>query len=185
MRAFHILAVVVMSASVALGGEGPAKPPELKVLQRFVGAWDAETVSKPAVWTPKEVREKYVEVRELVVDGWFVEGKGRSADGKAALFSWMMTYDPTKKEYREWLFLAGGVSAEWSGPWDEAAKTFSLTGDAGGGITSKLTVRLIDKDRMEFSIVAKGRDGKLYQDGKGTLTRRVDKPRARPERADY
>ena len=31
--------------------EGPPKPPELKVLQKFVGTWDCEVVMKPAVWT--------------------------------------------------------------------------------------------------------------------------------------
>jgi hypothetical protein len=161
----------VVGAAVAFGGEGPPKPPELKVLDRFVGTWDAESVSRPAVWTPKEVRVKYVEVRELILDGWFVESKGRSADGKSL---WMMTYDRAKKEYRHWIFVTGGFSFEWSGQWDEATETFSFTGDAGNGITSKLTTHFIDNDHIEFRIIAKDNDGKVYQDMKGTLTRRGD-----------
>lgn len=167
--------LIALSAAVALGGEGPPKPPELKVLERFVGTWDAESVSKPAVWTPKEVREKYVEVREMILDGWFVESKARAADGKTDSGIWMMTYDLARREYREWLFLTGGFSIQWSGQWDEATKTFSFTGDAGNGITSKLTVQFMDKDHIEFRIVAKDNDGKVYQDIKGKLTRRVGK----------
>jgi hypothetical protein len=165
----------VVSAAMALGDEGPPKPPELKVLERFVGTWDAESVSKPAVWTPNEVRTKYVEVREMVLDGWFVEAKSRAADGKAGTFSWMMTYDVARKEYREWLFVTGGFSIQWTGHWNEGDKSFSFTGDAGNGITSKLTAQFIDKDHIEFRIRATDSDGKLYQDMKGSLTRRVGK----------
>jgi hypothetical protein len=147
----------------------------LKVLERFIGTWDVESVSKPAVWTPKEVREKGVEVRKLVLDGWFVEGKGSSEDGKADAVLWMMTYDVARKEYRVWIFVTGGFSAEWSGQWDEATKTCSFTGDAGNGITSKGIARFIDKDHEEFRLIATDSDGKVYQDVKNTMTRRVDK----------
>jgi hypothetical protein len=165
----------VVSAAVALGSEGPPKPPELKVLERFVGTWDAQSISKPAVWTPEEVREEFVEVRELVLDGWFLEGKARAADGKAGHFSWMMTYDVARKEYRTWLFVTGGFSIQWSGQWDEATKTFSFTGDAGNGVTYKGTTHFIDKDHYEFRLKATDGDGKVYQDLKNTLTRRVGK----------
>ena len=176
MRVIVVIGLcAVVSAAVALGGEGIPKPPELKVLDRFVGTWDAESVSKPAVWTPKEVREKYVEVREMVLDGWFVESKGRTADGKVDSTLWMMTYDLASRQYREWLFVTGGFSIQWGGQWDEATKTFSFTGDAGNGITSKLTAQFIDKDHIEFRIVAKDNDGKVYQDMTGKLTRRVGK----------
>jgi hypothetical protein len=176
MRVIVVIGLfAIVSAAVALGGEGPAKPPELKVLEKFVGTWDAESVSKRAVWTPKEVRAKYVEVRELVLDGWFVESKGRAADGKVDSALWMMTYDQARKEYREWIFLTGGLSAEWSGRWDEASKAFSFTGDAGNGITSKLTARFPNKDHIEFRILATNSNGTVYQDITGKLTRRVDK----------
>ncbi len=176
MRTRIVIALLIaVSAAVALGGEGPAKPPELKVLERFVGTWDAESVSKPAVWTPKEVRAKYVEVRELILDGWFVESKGRAADEKGDSTIWMMTYDLARREYREWLFVTGGFSIQWSGQWDEATKTFSFTGDAGNGVTSKGTTHFIDKDHIEFSILATDSDGKVYQDMKGNMTRQGGK----------
>jgi hypothetical protein len=171
-----IALLIAVSAAAAFGGEGPAKPPELKVLERFVGTWDVESVSKPAVWTPKEVREKFVEVRELVLDGWFLEGKARAADRKAGHFSWMMTYDVARKEYRIWLFVTGGFSSQWSGEWDEATKTLSMTGDAGNGVTYKGTTHFIDKDHYEFRLMVTDGDGKVYQDLKNTLTRRVGRP---------
>jgi hypothetical protein len=175
MRVIVVIGLcAVVSAAMALGGEGPAKPPELKLLDRFVGTWDVESVSKPAVWTAKEVREKLVEVRELVLDRWFLEGKSRSEDGKSGLYSWMMTYDSVRKEYRVWLFASGGFSIHWSGQWDEATSTLSFTGDAGSGVTSKGTTHFIDKDHYEFRLIARDSDGKVYQDMKNTLTRRVD-----------
>jgi hypothetical protein len=175
MRVIVVIGLVAaVSATVALGGEGATKPPELKVLDRFVGTWDAESVSRPAVWTPKEVRVKYVEVRELTLDGWFVESKGRSADEKAATtVIWMMTYDSARKEYRQWLFATGGFSLHSTGQWDEATETLSCTGDAGN-VTMRTRIRFIDKDHVEFRMTAKDSDGKVYQDTKGTLTRRGD-----------
>ena len=86
-----------------------------------------------------------------------------------------MTYDLARKEYRLWMFLTGGFSIHWSGQWDEATKTLSVTADAGHGVTSKGTSHFIDKDHIEFRILATDSDGKVYTDKKGMLTRRVGK----------
>jgi hypothetical protein len=69
MRIKTIIGILIAAhATAVFGGEQPPKPPEIKVLEKFVGTWDCEMVMKPAGWTPKEVREKSVEVNEIVSD---------------------------------------------------------------------------------------------------------------------
>lgn len=172
MRTKSILGLlVIVNAATAYGGEQPPKPPELKVLERFVGTWDGDVVMKPAVWTPKEVREKTVEVNELVMDGWFLQGSSKTRDGKTHAIL-MNTFDPVQKTFRIWRFVPGGSCKELSGKWDEATSTLTITSELGNGITSKAAFHLIDKDHREYHVVAKDGDGKVYLDMHGTVTRR-------------
>ena len=149
----------------------PPKPPELKVLERFVGTWDVEVVIKPAVWTPTEKREKSVEVNEMSLDGWFLHGSSKTTAGKTNAIL-MNTYNPAQKTYRIWRFMSGGSCEEMRGEWDETASTLTITTDLGHGITQKAAFHLIDKDRREYHIVAKDGHGKVYLDVHGAVTRR-------------
>ncbi len=169
--AFVIGLLIVVNATIVLGDEGPPKPPELKVLERFVGTWDCTVVIKPAVWTPKEKREKSVEVNEMTLDGWFLHGTSKTTDDKTNA-SLMNTFDPVKKEYRIWRFTRGGSCKEMTGQWDEATTTLTITTDLGQGITQKANFHLIDTDHREYHVVAKDGDGKVYLDVRGTVTRR-------------
>ena len=162
---------IAASAAVALGDEGPPKPPELNVLERFVGTWDCEVVMKPAVWTPEEKREKAVEVNELALDGWFLHGSSKTRDGRTNAIL-MNTYDPVQKKYRLWRFTPGGSCEELNGQWDEATTTLAITTNLSNGVTSKATFHVIDKDRREYHVLAKDGDGKVYLDIQGTVTRR-------------
>jgi len=87
----------------AIAGD-PPKPPELKVLEKFVGTWDCEIVTKPAAWTPSEKREKAVEINEIAWDGWFLHGCSKTPDGKI-LAILMNTYDPVRKTAPRFQFL--------------------------------------------------------------------------------
>jgi len=149
----------------------PPKPPELKVLGKFVGTWDCEVVMKPAVWTPKEVREQTVEVNELVMGGWFLQGSSKTRGGQTRALL-MNTYDPARKKYRIWRFSPGGSCEKLSGQWDEATTTFAVTTDLGSGIISRAALHLIDEDRRDYRIIAKDGDGKVYLDIHGTVNRR-------------
>jgi hypothetical protein len=146
------------------------KPPELNVLEKFVGVWDCEIITKPAVWTPDEKREKAVEVNEMALDGWFLHGCSKTRDGKTIAIL-MNTYDPTQKKYRIWRFVGHGCE-ELTGSWDEKTNTLTITADAGHGITTKAAFRIIDQDHREYRVVAKDGDGKVYMDIEGKVTRR-------------
>jgi hypothetical protein len=156
--------------STATGDDGPPMPPELKVLEKFVGTWDCEIVTKPAVWTPKEERQRAVEVNEMALDGWFLHGCSKTQDGKT-LAVLMNTYDPAKKEYRTWRFVGKGCE-ELIGQWDESTSTMTITTDHGYGITTKAAFHVIDQDHREYRIAAKDGDGKVYLDIQATVTRR-------------
>ena len=149
----------------------PAKPPELKVLEMFVGTWDCEVVMKPAASTPKEVQDKTVEVNEMSLDGWFLHGSSKAQDGKTNAIL-LNTYDSVQKNYRIWRFTPGGSCEELRGEWDGATTTLTITTDLGHGITQKAAFHLIDKDHREYHVVAKDGDGKVYFDVQGKVTRR-------------
>ena len=162
---------IALTAAAALGEEGPSKPQELKVLEKFVGTWDCDVVVKSAVWTPKEVRDKTVEVNEMVLDGWFLQGTSKTRDGKVNALL-MNSYDPIRKRFRVWRFTPGGLCEEMVGRWDEPTATLTITNDLGNGITSTATFHLIDKDHREYHVTARDTDGKVYLDVHGTLTGR-------------
>ncbi len=148
----------------------PPRPPELSVLEKFLGTWDCEIVTKPAIWTPTEQREKAVEVNEMASDGWFLHGCSKAPDGKT-LAVVMNTYDPVRKQFHFWRF-AGRSCEELDGQWNEATSTLTITTDHGNGITTTAAFHVIDKDHREYRIRAKDGDGKVYLDIHGIVTRR-------------
>ena len=162
---------MAMLGAWAFGDEGPAKPPEMEVFGRFIGTWDCEVISKLAVWTPKEVREKTMEVNEWVMDGWFMHGTGKSAKGEIRTVV-MNTYDPAAKLYRFWQFLLGGRCSESIGKWDEATKTLTLTTGLDGGITMKGLFHIIDQNHRQYDIVAQDAEDKVYLNVHGEVSRR-------------
>jgi hypothetical protein len=171
--------VVLLFVACWLGQQAwsaePSKPSELEVLRKFVGTWDCDVVMKPAVWTPKEVREKAVEVNTMTLDGWFLHGTSKTADGKT-LAILMNTYDPVQQKFRIWRFAAGGSCEELSGKWNATTNTLTIMTDLGHGITSTATFHLIDKDHRNYRVVAKDSDGKVYLDIQGTVVRRKQLP---------
>jgi hypothetical protein len=174
-------AILVLLAFLCPGHKAlpaePAKPAELKVLERFVGAWDCEVVMRPALWTPKEVREKSVEINEMALDGWFLQGLSTTRNGTTNAIL-MNTYDSTEKKYRVWRFLPGGSCEELSGQWDEATSTMTITTDLGQGITQTAAFHLIGKDHREYQVTAKDSEGRVYLDVHGKVTRRKQPPSA-------
>lgn len=149
--------------------EGQPKPPELNVLEKLIGTWDSETIAKPAVWTPQEVRTKGTLTREWVLNRRFVQEKGGNSDNPSIC---MFTYDSNKKAYRFWLFTATGNSLELTGQWNGATKTMTWKGDVGNGITTGGPMRFVDDDTIEWTAIARDREGKVYHHMEGKVKRR-------------
>ena len=149
-------------------GEGPVKPPELKVLERLIGKWDSEVILKPAEWTPKEIRTKGTLTREWVLNDRFVQEKGGGPENPALC---MFTYDSEKKAYRFWLFDSTGGALEQTGQWDEVSKIMTWKGSVGNGITTGGPMRFVDDNTIEWQAVAKDATGKVYLRMEGKVRR--------------
>ena len=55
-----VIAAIVMSwgAVATVHAQLPAKPPELRALERFAGTWDYEVTTRAAVWTPRAAQSR-------------------------------------------------------------------------------------------------------------------------------
>jgi hypothetical protein len=165
---FAFLVVGVLGLS-SRAGDVPAKPPELKVLERLIGTWESDVISKPAEWTPKEVRTKGTLTREWVLNGRFVQEKGGDLQNPNLC---LFTYDVQKKAYRFWLFDSAGTAMELTGHWDEASKTMTWKAELGNGITTSGPMRFVDANTIEWQAVAKDKAGKVYHHMEGKVTRK-------------
>jgi hypothetical protein len=145
-------------------------PAELKVLERLAGDWDAEMVSRPAAWTPKEERSKSSVTRRWILDGWFlhdIAAPEKDADG----FS-LLSYDAGEKKYRGWRFSADGTCSKMSGDWSEKEQALSFRGNGDDGQVISSMVRFISDDRHIWSVQVKDAAGKLLFDADWTVNRR-------------
>ena len=103
-------ALLISLAVVSVGADSQI-PPEMKVLEKMVGTWDDESLTKVAKWTPKETRHASTLKVEVVLGGRFLQGKGFDKQGKFEHLQ-MWTYDPQKKVYRWWIFHSNGFASE-------------------------------------------------------------------------
>ena len=167
-----VIAAIVMSWGAAATGHAqlPAKPPELRVLERFVGTWDYQVTTRAAVWTPRAAQSRGTATTQWTMGGWYAEERSRDRDGSESLGLW--SYDAQARVYRAWLFLPGANMVGFASRWDESTQTFKGTTDLGNGIARTTTHHFPDRDTCEWAIVAKDRGGKVYLDITGTNRRR-------------
>jgi hypothetical protein len=149
----------------------PPKPPELTVLDQFVGTWNTEVTYNPAVATARQERVTGKITSKWVLGGRFVQEEGRSlGSDRDHMVLW--SYDPQKKAYRSWFYDSVGSANESQGQWDEKSKTLSWKADLGDGMTYVSRHHFIDKDTYEWDYVVTDKDGKVYMDVHGKHTRR-------------
>ncbi len=175
------LAGQAMDEEWAKGSLDPAASPEHKVLDQFVGTWDAVTISRPAEWTPKEIQMKSLVVRQSILNGRFILDNSVHANGEESLA--LFGFDPSKREYRGWWFNSEGLRNTSRGSWDPSNRTFSFVTDSEDGKISTATIRLFNPDHHEWLLKVTDKTGKVFYDTTITVTRRMagDKPRERPE----
>ena len=147
-----------------------APPPEMKILDQRVGTWDNVVTAKAAIWTPDGFEAKGVEKIESTLAGRFIEGKTINTDKYEA--TWLATYDVNKKAFRSWFFNSFGNSGESTGQWDEKTKTITWTDTDAMGVTNVMHWRFTNADTLDWDVLAKDKNGKVYLDMKGKLTRK-------------
>ena len=86
----------------------------------------------------------------------------------------LSNYDSREKVYRNWEFASPGnfPETEIAGTWDEAAQTLTWKAVGKDQATYTKTIRFIDKDTYEQTIVNEDPDGKILLDAKSNATRR-------------
>jgi len=148
------------------GQESSAPPPDMKVLERLVGTWQVEHINRVAKWTAKETRATYVTTWKPILGGRFVQ-RGFDDEVKLANIG-IYTYDTDRKAYRRWFFNTEGPVVEEAGTWDESSQTFKFTHRPGAGVTWATTIRFVDDNTYEWSIIATDADGEvgLHMEGK-------------------
>src|SRR5262245_16030345 len=173
MRAAQLfLSVALFFTSLeTASAQPPAKPAELRVLDRLVGKWRYEWESKPTESDPKGSKGSGTSINEWILDGWFQQHKGKGDDAPHDILE-VWTYDELTKTYRAWGFMAPGANHyEATGTWDEKSKTLSYKGKGPGDVTTESTMRFIDQDNRVGTRVAKDATGKIVQDTRFKLTR--------------
>lgn len=146
------------------------RSPESKVLERWVGMWETEAVFNRAEWTPKENKVTGTVTCKAILGGKFIEEVGRSL-GEDTEHRVLFGYDPHKKVYRHWFFDSQGNSSDLDGKWNETTSTMQWKRDLGDGMTSEAETRFIDENTCEWTMVIKGRGGKVYLDAQGRHVR--------------
>ena len=148
-----------------------AKEPltEMKVLDQRIGTWKAVLSAKPAVWTPDGLELSGDEKIESILKGRFIQGKTVNSDKSEA--TWLATYDENQKAYRFWFFNSFGAATQSAGQWDEKTKTITWSDTNEMGVTSVAHWRFVDADTLDWDLLAKDKDGKVYLDMKGKVTR--------------
>jgi hypothetical protein len=161
-RCFWIGTLALVSLQAADGQDAP-RSPELEVLDRFLGTWKIDMVSKPAEWTKQEVKLTGTTTNEWTLGGRFQIHRAKYSPTHVESVE-MLTYDADRKVYRFWHFNSNGIANETTGAWDEKSKTMTFKGDFGNGITSVSKMRFVDKDTREAVMTAKDKSGKVYLD---------------------
>ena len=176
MRAaqLFLLAALFFTSLETASAQPPAKPAELKVLDRLVGKWRYEWESKPTESDPKNPlgsKGSGTSTNEWILDGWFQQHKGKGDDPPHEIHE-VWTYDALTKTYRAWGFMAFGAGHyESTATWDEKTQTLTYKGKGPGDVTTVSTMRFIDKDNRVGHRVAKDAAGKLVQDTTFKITR--------------
>ncbi len=152
----------------------PPKPPELKVLNRFLGTWDTELVSKPAAWSPKETKSQGVSTFTWTLDGRFLRSVGKSVPPEKAESMQMMTYDPVRKEFYMWFFDSFGTFSESAGQWDADNQVLTWKAEPDEKLTSINRVQFVDKNTVQWTMTIKDKENKLYLDLRGKMQRRKE-----------
>ena len=164
-----VMTAALLATSNVLGQESKAPPAEMKVLHKLVGAWQSEMTFRVAEWTPEETVTKRTNKSDLILGGHFLLNKNFDSQGKLSVI-YLFTYDKEQQAYRQWFFDSKGSTLESTGKWDEGSSTLTLKNETRG-ITGVYSMHFVDKDTVQWSVVSKDQQGKVYLDLHGKTTR--------------
>lgn len=164
-----VVCVALFGGSVP-GQESRPKPKELEPLSQYVGDWTTEVTSRPAEWTPLEIKYRCLNHNEFVLNGWFVQHQEVNhvvgEPDQVGKSIWFQTFDETSKKYVFWRFQSSGLYGQSSGNWDAASQSFTNSdAEPPPGITNRIVERFRDEGRtIDGSLIFTGNDGRKMFD---------------------
>jgi len=149
------------------------QPAEFTVLARRIGAWDTQTSIKPGAWVTNGLESKGVETVEWQLGNKILQSRHREDSGKTESLV-IETYDPQGGAYRVWHFDSQGnfPRGDYTGKWDENAKTLIYEGTDSRGVAVKSVQRFIGDDRIETQAVWRDKAGSVVMELDKVATRR-------------
>lgn len=179
------IATVMAGCSLLYGMEvaaqvGQEKPSELELLGQYTGDWTSDVTSKPAVWTPREVRYRTENHAEFVLDGWFLQHieRNRIVDDpeRVGKSIWFSTYDRRLEKFVTWYFQSSGLMGRSQGDWDPQQHMFYFhDDDPPPGTTNVFTEEFNDSGDIEGRLAFVGSDTRIMFAMEWTRTRARDR----------
>jgi hypothetical protein len=184
-------AITLVTSILALvprvnAAEEENRPPEMKVLDRWVGEWDMEASIKANDFLPQGSKSTFKTSIAWTVNGRLLrcDAQGQGAQGERKFkdaFSWMITFDPRAKSYTSVVFWAnvGGGGDDWgggqsgAGQWDEKAQTMTIrTVEPNSGIVTSSVTVWADAHTHSFVTTVTDPTGKVMMEMSGKAKRR-------------
>jgi hypothetical protein len=155
------------------------KPRELEVLRNYVGDWTSEVTSKPAVWTPEEVRYQTTNHAEFVLDGWFlqhIEVNHMVDDPEKVTKALMIsTFDSHAGQYVTWFFQSSGIMNKSLGEWSPEQRTLTLTPvEPPPNTTGRFAETFPDDTIIDGTLAYTGGDGRTMFEMAWRRTRQTE-----------
>ena len=186
MKTILVKACLALVCGTAFAQQPREKPKELEALRRYVGDWTSDVTSKPADWTPQEIKYRTANHAEFVPNGWFLQHIELNhivgEPEKVTKAIWFQTFDTASSKYITWFFQSSGTIAHSTGTWDAANKSFHHTdAEPPPNTTNRFSERFRDAATIDGSLVFTGNDGRKMFDMAWTRKRQagiVGKPLA-------
>ena len=164
----NVLIVSLLLPIFPVMEDGPNKAvPELQVLSKYVGTWDADIKGElviKAVMTVKWILNgNYLEMETIIS-----EDSGTFDKKKSKTF---MTYDREKKVYRTWSFDDMGQTVVTEGSWNSKSQTMTMT-ERIGEITITSTADFSKSGIIEWHGIVSDKDGKFIKEATSVSKRR-------------
>jgi uncharacterized protein DUF1579 len=187
MALWAVLASLVFLVEHRVNAADEVRPPELKVLDRWVGDWDVDITIKPGASAPQGSKSTYKSVIRWALNDRFIkceaEGQGVAGDHKFAdAFIWICTYDPQARTYKSsvcWSNVEPGQPGSWGitsagvGTWEEKEQMMTIRSeDRDTGTVSISATQWIDKDTHRFVQSITEKNGRVVVEWTGMAKRK-------------
>jgi hypothetical protein len=169
MKSTFLVSCLLVILASAVAQQPREKPKELETLGQYVGDWTSDVTSKPAVWTPQEVKYRTSNHAEFVLGGWFLKhievNHVVSEPDKVTKAIWFQTFDATSRKYVTWFFQSSGLMNQSQGLWNAQRKSFTFTQtDPPPNTTNRFTETFATDGQIDGTLDFTGNDGRTLFD---------------------